>query len=443
MEDNKQDQEMPFIKEKIKDKPIDKRRLLLHILWVMLCAVIFGLISCVTFVIVRPKLEGIINPVEQTPITIPKDSAPDASAAQNGTGKEDDAAAADESESSQKSDETEKETVVIKEELEPTNYQSLTSKIYAVGRKANKSVVTVTAFNSDFNELLQQNYEKANKAAGIIFESNKNKLLILTEVNNLAGAEKISITFINGDVVPANIEQYDGNTGIAVVSALKKEIPSAVMNSIEEIELGNALSVSQGTVVLAVGSPQGSIYSILSGTVTASNIEQMTWDSTYSFFMTDMVGSMNSSGVLINLDGEVIGFLLQNYQGVESTNTISAISVSELKDKELLQSLSNGKNIPHLGLKLETVSDAIAEQESIPKGVFISEIRPESPAAVSGLQIADIIVELGGEEIMTVDQYTDKLFSLRPEQEVSIKYLRLVGEEYAMMEGKARIGVLQ
>ena len=45
----KKGQEFDFIKEKIKDKPVNKRRLLVRGGFNLLCAVIFGLVACFVF----------------------------------------------------------------------------------------------------------------------------------------------------------------------------------------------------------------------------------------------------------------------------------------------------------------------------------------------------------------------------------------------------------
>lgn len=67
------EQEFAFIKEKIKDKPINKRRLLIRAGYNILCAVIFGVVACVVFVWLRPYLEEWLYPKEESTISIPKD----------------------------------------------------------------------------------------------------------------------------------------------------------------------------------------------------------------------------------------------------------------------------------------------------------------------------------------------------------------------------------
>ena len=75
MEEHNREQEFSFIKEKIKDKPINKRRLLFKALWVIFCGILFGLIASLTIVVAMPKLKMLMEPQPDTTVTIPRDEA--------------------------------------------------------------------------------------------------------------------------------------------------------------------------------------------------------------------------------------------------------------------------------------------------------------------------------------------------------------------------------
>ena len=73
-------------------------------------------------------------------------------------------------------------------------------------------------------------------------------------------------------------------------------LDEATKNAITYGVLGNSLSLAQGNVVIAVGSPLGTNYSIAAGNITSVNNEIHTVDNTYKVLTTDIVGSKNSSG---------------------------------------------------------------------------------------------------------------------------------------------------
>lgn len=422
----KQDeQDFAFIKEKIKDKPINKKRMLIHMGYDILCAIVFGAVACLVFVCLKPHIEEWMQPKKNQTITIPKDEEPQIE---------------EENPDETSQQPQEPDTVYVQEELGVEGYQNLQKELYAIGKQANKSVVTVTGVTSG-TDWFNTPYESQNQAAGIIIANNGQELLILTEKKVIADAQSMSITFSDDETVPATLKKYDGNTGIAVISVAIKDISEDTMNRITVATLGNSLALSQGTVVIAIGNPLGANYSILCGTITSVQNKVTTIDNNYTIFTTDMVGSENGGGVLINLSGEIVGLVLKDYSNEGDRNTITALSVSELK--QVIEDLSNNKDIPYLGLRISTVTEDISTTYNIPEGVYVKGVEMDSPAMAAGIQEADVIVEMNGEKITTVEQYSQLLMGLNPGDEVKITVKRQGAEEYVNLECSAAVGVLQ
>lgn len=459
MEEHKNNQELSFIKEKIKDKPINKRRLLRKTLWIILSGILFGLISCLTFVVAKPKFEKLVEPHPDSMVTFPKDQEPDTQEPEEPENQTPENPDSQEPGDTTPEDPTDQEPtdqepgdqdpgeqvppepIIVEKELEVADYQSLQYKLYAIGKKGNRSVVTVTGVTSN-TDWFNSAYESESQGCGIIIANNGQELLILSEKRIIDDAQEIRITFPNDVVVPAVLKKYDGNTGIAIISVALGNISEETMEKIDVAVLGNSLTVNQGTLVWAIGSPMGVNYEIRCGTITSSN-NLSTWDSDYTVFTTDIAGSSKGSGVLINLNGEVVGIVLQEYSSSGYQKNITALSVSKLKT--IIENLLNGQDIPYLGLKLSTVTEEISTEFELPKGVYIKGVETDwsSPSMNAGLQEGDVIVSIDGEEIMTVDAYTQKLMSLKPEQQVNIHVLRLSGEEYVELECVAVVGILQ
>ena len=147
-------EEVPFIREKIKEKPVNKRKLLKQGSFTVVFAVLFGLVACFVFTLMQPYMKSWLYPAKEPEIQIPADEL-----------------SATEEESEEEPQETEEkqevqETVVTKE-LELSDYQQLQNKIYAIGKKANRSVVTVTGVSSD-TDWYNNAYESSGQASGII-----------------------------------------------------------------------------------------------------------------------------------------------------------------------------------------------------------------------------------------------------------------------------------
>ena len=403
----KDNDQFSFINEKIKEKPVNKKRLLMQAGFIALMAVVFGIIASLVFAYFQPKFESLFYPEEEPVVTIPQDSVA----------------------------ETEQT-----EELEIADVQNVQNKLYAVGREANRFVVTVTGVKSD-TDWFNNSYESRGQASGIIIADNGQELLILTERKVISDAQEVYVTFINDVTVEASMKHYDGNTGIAVLSVPKEQVDTDTMNAISVAKLGNSLTTMQGTMVIAVGSPLGTNYSILTGNITSTNNVISTIDNNYTVFTTDIVGSSSGSGVIINVNGEVIGLVMQDYGNEEDQTTLTAISISELK--QLIEKLSNNQDIPYIGLGLTTVSAATAKEYDIPKGAYIKEVKMDSPALAAGLQSGDVITEMGGEVVYTVDSYESKLLALEPGDEVEIVVQRQGAEKYEEITCTVQVGVLK
>lgn len=422
-------EEFSFIREKIKEKPVNKKRILKHGIYTVGFAVLFGIVACFVFTLMQPILENLLYPKESPTISIPED----------------------ESETEWQPEETEQpteaeteaaeevtETTIVKE-LEISDYQMLQNKIYAIGKEANRSVVTVTGVVSG-TDWYNNSYENNDLAAGVIIGDNGSELLILTEHKVVKDAGQIQVTFIDDVTVNAYLKKYDGNTGIAILAVALTEVGESTKGRILYAALGNSNTVAQGNIAIAIGSPLGTNYSIGTGNITSIGNVIQTIDATYTVFTTDIVGSSNSSGVLLNLNGEVVGLVMQGYSGNGEDNTLTAISISEVK--KLIEMLSNGRDIPYLGLRVVSVTDKIAMDYDLPKGVYVKEVLLDSPAYNAGLQSGDVIVEMEGEEIDGIDAYEEKVLTSEPGTVMQIAVMRQGMEEYLRVECRVMIGIL-
>ena len=414
-----------FIRETRKEKPINRKRLLRHSIEAMILAVIFGSVSCLTFVVLKPRLEQYFMPEEQPQVSFEEQEPEEEPAAQ------------------EKDDEkSEPETVIIEKPapLDLGQYQTLQNKLYAVGREADKFIVSVTNVKND-TDIFNTTYETKGIGSGVIIADTGEHLLILTEKKTIAGASSIRVTFVDSATVKAELQRYDGNTGIAVLRVKAEDVPADTKRQIAVATLGSSVGVSQGQTVLAVGSPIGTIHSILTGNITSNRNTISTMDCNYTIFTTDMVGSADASGALINTKGEIIGFVLQDYNMQKEQTTLAAVSISELKG--VIELLSNDKPVPYLGLRISTVTDEIAENYHMPKGVYVREAALDSPAMEAGFQSGDVITAINGEAVVTAEDYGKILRTLAVDDVVHITYERQGAEDYIPLEIDAKVGVLE
>jgi serine protease Do len=426
---DKQSEEFDFIKEKIKNKPVNKKRIATHIAKTAGLAVVFGFVACMVFTVMQPIMQGWFQNNENPVVSIPSDEKTTETEKDAGLVKA-------ETEQAQPST----QIVQVPQELQLSDYQKLEDKLYAIGTTANKSIVTVTGVKSD-TDWFNTPYETEGQASGVIIANNGQELYVMTEKKVITDVTTINVTFQNGTTVPANLKKYDGNTGIAILSVPDSQIDENTLGSISVAQLGNSLEVSEGNVVIAVGSPLGSNFTVLTGNITSVGNSVSTIDSNFAVLTTDMVGSTNGSGVLLNLQGKIIGLIMQNYSTASEQNTLTALSISELKT--IIDKLSRNEDIPYLGLKVSTVTSDIEKKYDLPRGVYIKSVEMDSPALAAGLQSGDIVTEIEGKSVQSVLQYEEYVRNLAPKAAIHIKIMRQGNNGYAEIDCQAEVGVLQ
>ena len=421
MED-KQLQKNEFVREKIKDKPKNYKRLWIKLLTAAGCGIVFSLTAVLVMLFMLPTLHGKMQ--ENMPQTQLRDSQTDDT---------------QDTPAETQSEEDTQDTQTQNKEFTIDDYQKIQTQLYAIGNLANKSIVTITSVVSD-TDWFNNSYEREGQGSGTIIGDEDGKLLILTERRIIKDASKISVTFIDDTVAPAELIKYDGNTGLAVLEVEKTKMESSTLSVIGVMSMGNSNSVHKGSIVIALGSPLGTNYSILTGSITSTSNEISTEDCNYSVYTTDIVANKNGSGILINTDGEMIGVVMQNYSAA-STGALTAVDANELK--EIIALLSDSKDVPYLGVHISTVTEKIANTYGIPKGVYIKEVEMDSPAMNAGLQSGDVILKIDDQDITTADSYTEAVLGLTLKETYSVVFMREGSNGYKELTCDIEAGILK
>lgn len=420
-----EDKQLPkneFVREKIKDKPKNYKRIWIRFLTAAGCGIVFALAAVLVMLLMLPSLREELK--ENTPDTqVQNSQEPETEDTQEATQTPDDT-------------QEQKETI---REFTIDDYQKIQTQLYAIGNVANKSIVTITSVVSD-TDWFNTSYEREGQGSGTIVGDTGGKLLILTERKVIKDASKINVTFIDDSVTPAELMKYDGNTGLAVLAVAKDKMEKSTLSLIKIMSMGNSSTVHKGSIVIALGSPLGTNYSILTGNITSTDNEISTQDSNYSVYTTDIVANKNASGILINTDGEMIGVVMQNYSAA-STGALTAVDVTELN--RIMELLYASKDVPYLGAHISTVTDKIANTYGIPKGVYIKEVEMDSPAMNAGLQSGDVIQKIDDKDITTDDSYTDAVLGLTPGETYSVVFMREGSNGYKELTCEIEAGILK
>ena len=288
------------------------------------------------------------------------------------------------------------------------------------------SLVTVSGITSS-EDWFHITDTDSRSASGLIIAENGQSLLILTDHKVVDGAERIAVTLPGGTIAEASYLKHDPPTGLTIVSVPLSGIPAKERSKITAATLGNSYSVSYGSPVIAVGAPIGVPDSFAYGTILSSSGIKTVTDGEYSLFTTDINGSSNGSGVLVNLDGQVVGFIMQDFAQNDS-GSITAVPISPLKS--LIELLSNNKPLPYIGVEGQDVSQAVSKETDMPEGIYVTSVAADSPALSSGLMPGDFIVSVDESKTITLRLLHDRLMNKAPGDTMKVGVKRLGADGY-------------
>lgn len=413
-------QEFEFLKEKIKEKPINKKKLLRRTIITVSMAVIFGLVACITFLVLEPVFNNWIYPEEKAQIiTFPEEKdeiMPEDMVLEDPNVEIEEIT----------------ESVIEKIGLEIEDYQGLYTKLYEIAENAAKSVVTVTGVSSDV-DWFDNTYESKGQTSGFIVADNGKELIIIVDRKAIEEAESIRVTFCDGTQVNATIKGENANTGLVALAVpladIKKETKEAISIAALGVSHGKTLL---GSPIIALGSPLGYANSISYGMSTSIGNGINLVDGNYKLLTTDIIGSSNASGVLINLKGQVIGIIQQAYNDSDKKNIVSAIGITELKP--MIAKMSNGQEFAYLGIHPIDVTKEAQEELKVPMGAYVAEIEMDSPAMKAGIQSGDVIVKINDDYVDNSADYVSVLNGLKPGESASLTIMRQAQQGYQQLQ---------
>ena len=184
-----------------------------------------------------------------------------------------------------------------------------------------------------------------------------------------------------------------------------------------------------GDWVIAVGSPFGLQATVTAGIVSAKarNIGQGPFD---DFIQTDAaINPGNSGGPLVNMAGEVIGI---NTAIVAGGSGIGFAIPSNMAKKIYTEINSKGRvTRGWLGVSIQPLTAELAKSFNAKdtKGVLISDVIGESPAAKAGLKPGDILLEFDGKKVEAPADLQRTVGLAQPGQEAKMKVWRDQGEK--------------
>jgi S1-C subfamily serine protease len=282
--------------------------------------------------------------------------------------------------------------------------------------KVSKSVVNISTVKI-VHHMFYQAVPIAGMGSGTIVDP---KGYILTNNHVVGGAEKITVTLWNGEVLEGEVVGSCATHDTAVVKVNKLNLPTA--------ELGDSDKLRVGQRVYAIGNPFGLTGdpTITSGVISAVNrtIESQR-GLLENLVQTDAaINPGNSGGPLVDLEGKVVAIntaIIPYAQGIGF-----AIPINSAK-RCTGETIKDGVSArPWLGIVGLSVTEDLARYYDLPleSGVLVTKVADDSPAEHAGIVAGDIILRMDGRAIKSIEDLLSEIHNRKIGDTVGITVYR-------------------
>lgn len=307
------------------------------------------------------------------------------------------------------------------------NVENLASKSQNISdmlEKVSHSVVGISKLRNSSNSLFSDNFgSEIGIGTGIIVSSNG---YILSNCH-VTGEKHSScyVTLENGNNYTANVVWSDVDLDLS--------ISKINVSGLTSVTFGNSNLVKSGQTVFAIGNPIGFEFrrTVTSGIISATNRTLRIEENGSETYMTDLIQTDatinpgNSGGPLLLPDGNVIGI---NTVKVTSAEGIGFAVPTNVIQPVINNFISNDVfNESYIGISAYD-SNVIPYLSKTPNsfisGIYVAEIRKNSPASSSNLKVGDIINSIDNIDVYTMNDLKYYIYTKNPGDIVNLKITR-------------------
>ncbi|MCV7368162.1 signal protein PDZ [Mycolicibacterium duvalii] len=247
--------------------------------------------------------------------------------------------------------------------------------------------------------------------------------IIVTNAHVVGRAREVTIGFADGVSATGRVLATDDVTDLAVVRSERGDLPVPEYRS----DLPRP-----GEIAIAIGSPLGFENTATAGIISGLNRNipdsAVEGSSLVDLIQTDAsISPGNSGGALLDSEGRVVGineaYIPPTAGAVSLGFAIPTSTVLDVTE----QLLTDGRAThSFLGVSTSRLTPAIRQELRVPveNGALVRGVERGSPAAAAGVRPGDVIVELGGERVESVEDLLGALRRTAPDSRQPLVVMR-------------------
>jgi S1-C subfamily serine protease len=294
------------------------------------------------------------------------------------------------------------------------------TQVAAIPKQSDLVVSIADALRPMIVELLINGNTGPANGSGVVFRSDG---YVLTNNHVVAGATLVTAVLANGRQVPAKVVGGDPETDIAVVKiAVTNQQPVATLEPRPVPRVGQ-MAVAIGSPVNMAAQPSISVgvVSAVGQDVSLSQGAQL-----IDMIQTDArIAPAASGGALVDSSAAVIGITTAVTPTNSSTSAGGFAVPIETATSVASQLIATGR-VTHgwLGVGGKDLDVDSANQLKVMGGGMVTQVDPGSPAAKAGLVAGDVITQLDGRPVVSMDSVVVALRTHKPGDQIDLSFVR-------------------
>ncbi|WP_189483841.1 trypsin-like peptidase domain-containing protein [Alishewanella tabrizica] len=285
-------------------------------------------------------------------------------------------------------------------------------------RRAAPAVVNVYTRSRivDPRSLRPRTIERQELGSGVIMSAQG---YILTNYHVVYGADHIEIALQDGRILEAVLIGQDEISDLAVLYVRADGLPVIPQDPTIEPQVGD--------VVLAIGNPLNLGQTITQGIISANGNTGLSSRGYPDFMRMDAaINKGNSGGALVNSNGTLVGINAAAFQVQNQDIQGIFFAVPYQLARNIMEKLIKQGRVTrsYLGVSGQAVvnaaGDPLFSSGQALYGLALTEVTAGGPAAIAGLQVGDIILEIAGQRFQSMQQALNFIAETLPDSELQI-----------------------
>jgi Do/DeqQ family serine protease len=310
-------------------------------------------------------------------------------------------------------------------------------------KKVNPAVVNIATYSkreTQYNPLLNEDFDSRREAperrqqsagSGVIVDADDG--IVMTNYHVIRNADEVQVSLIDGRSLKAQVVGTDPQLDIAILEVEAEDLT--------EVKLADSSLLEVGDFVVAIGNPFGLGQTVTTGIVSALGRSGLGMEGYENFIQTDAsINPGNSGGALVNLAGELVGINTAIISPAGGNVGIGFAIPMNMARASMAQIIEYGEvRRGQIGVGIQDITPELRDAFNLKKGEFgvlVTNVFEDTPAAKSGLETGDIIIEVDGQQTRSAAQLRSRIGIKQVGDEVRLKFLR----DGKTIERKVEIG---